>query len=86
MTVRIDLPGANTFPTFRKKCRDCGYEFDFVGTYEESDRAVCPECSSIAIEELYMSFPDDGPGYQQDYGTQTDRLRGGSCGSGCGGS
>lgn len=79
MTVHIDLPGAHTYPTFRKKCCECGFEFDVVGTYEEADKAICPECSSASLEELFMSFPDDGPGFQEDYGKQTDRLRGGSC-------
>ncbi len=84
MAVHIDLPGANTYPTFRKQCRECGFEFDVVGSYSDADNAVCPQCSSALLEELYMSFPDDGPGYQEDYGKQTDRLRGGSCGGACG--
>lgn len=84
MVVRIDLPGADSYPTFRERCLACGYEFDVVGTCDDSDKAVCPECHSGEVKELYMSFPEDGPGYQKDYGTQSDRLRGGNCGSSCG--
>lgn len=83
MTVHIDLPGATTFITFRKHCMACDEEFDFVGTFDESDVATCPLCGSAEVEELYLSFPDDGPGFQKDYGTQSDRLRGG-CASNCG--
>ena len=87
MTVHVDLPGANTYPTFRKQCQDCQYEFDFSGTYDEADNVICPECGSKSLKELYMSFPSDGPGFQDDYSKQTDRLRGGGvdeCGCGSG--
>jgi len=79
MTVHVDLPGAGSFPTFTKLCLDCGLEFEIHGTYEDSDKAVCPACQSVKIKELYMSFPTDGPGFQKDYASQSDRLRGGSC-------
>lgn len=82
MTVHVDLPGADTYPTFRKQCLECGCEFDIVGTYDDSDKAACPRCKSLKSKELYMSFPENGPGFQKDYAAQSDRLRGG-CSSSC---
>ena len=84
MAVRVDLPGAQTYPTFRERCLTCGHEFDISGTYDDSNNAICPECHGASIKELYMSFPEDGPGFQKDYSEQSDRLRGGGCGSSCG--
>ena len=83
MTVHIDLPGSDTYITFKEQCLDCGHEFDLVGRFEDSDDAVCPLCRSLNIHEKYLLFPDNGPGFQNDYGTQSDRLRGGSCGGSC---
>ena len=83
MTVHIDLPGSDTYLSFRERCSACSHEFNLAGTYEDSEKAVCPSCGSSDVEELYVSFPTNGPGFQKDYGTQSDRLRGGCAGS-CG--
>lgn len=82
MTVRVDIPGANTYPTFKERCLACGHEFEITGTYEDSDGAVCPVCLGSDVKELYLSLPENGPGFQSDYAEQSDRLRGG-CGSSC---
>ncbi len=36
MTVHIDLPGSDTYITFKEQCLDCGHEFDLVGRFEDS--------------------------------------------------
>ena len=62
-------------PTFALKCRACGPEFEFVGTYDEADAITCEACGAPNVETLYMTFPTDGPGFQEGY--SADFLRGG---------
>lgn len=54
------------FPEFTMLCHSCQQEFKLRGTYEEADKAVCPFCQSDDVENLYISFSEDGPGFNSD--------------------
>lgn len=71
-----------TYPEFTMLCHSCQHEFKMRSTYEEADKAVCPFCQSADVENLYISFSEDGPGFQPGY--SNDRFTKGGCtGPGC---
>lgn len=57
-------------PDFAMQCVDCGCEFVIKSTYFEIDNEKCPECGSSQLKELYVSYPLDGPGFQEDYSVE----------------
>jgi len=77
--MKLETPGINSFPSFTLSCLECDKEFEFTGSYEGAALALCPLCGGNKVAELYLSFPEDGPGYQKDYSERADVLRGG-CG------
>ena len=68
-----------TTPEFMMLCKNCKHEFKILGTYEEADSAICPSCQSAEVENLYISFSTDGPGFQENY-SSADFLAGGCSG------
>jgi len=63
----MSVPGSNTYPEYTFKCNECITEF-VVSDCEENIRATkCISCNSTNVEMLYISFPTDGPGYQEEY-------------------
>ena len=61
------IPGWNTYPEYTMLCQDCEVEFVISGPQEEVDAAVCTSCSSTNIKLRYISYPTDGPGFQEGY-------------------
>jgi len=61
------IPGWNTYPEYTMRCLDCEIEFVVSGPKEEVDAAVCTSCSSTNIKLRYISYPTDGPGFQEGY-------------------
>jgi hypothetical protein len=65
--------------TFSMTCNECKKEFTLVGTVEQAEKAVCPECESEDTKTNYMSFPTDGPGFSKGYdGTFESLLKQGN--------
>lgn len=77
MKMKRTLP--DTTPEFTMLCHNCQNEFKIHGTYEDADKAICPECKSDEVENLYISFSDKGPGFQDNYSSETF-LNGGCTG------
>lgn len=69
-----------TYPEFTMFCHSCQHEFKLHSTYEEADKTVCPLCQSGDVENLYISFSKDGPGFQSNYSSEA-LLEGGCAGS-----
>ena len=68
------VSGSLTKPDFTMRCEDCGAEFTIKSTYFDIDDETCPECGSGNLKELYVMFPQDGPGFQSNY-SATDITR-----------
>ena len=66
--------GSLTKPDFTMRCEDCDEEFTIKSTYFDIDDEVCPLCGSGNLKELYVVFPQDGPGFQDNYSV-TDITR-----------
>ena len=66
--------GSITKPDFTMHCNGCGAEFTIKSTYFDIDQEKCPECGSGDLKELYVQFPQDGPGFQDNYNV-TDLTR-----------
>ncbi|WP_165252808.1 zinc ribbon domain-containing protein [Adlercreutzia sp. ZJ304] len=60
----------NTKPTFHMKCNNCEAEFDILSSYAELDKELCPECGSNDVKDIFVSYPLDGPGFQEGYSTE----------------
>ena len=61
------IPGWNTYPEHTMLCLDCETEFVIAGPQEEVDAAICTSCSSTNVKLRYISYPTDGPGFQEGY-------------------
>ena len=64
---KYHLPGWNTYPEYTMRCLDCEVEFVVSGPQEEVDAAVCVSCASENVKLRYISYPTDGPGFQEGY-------------------
>lgn len=52
------------FPEFAMVCNNCQHEFTLETSMFEMENATCPKCQSSDLKNLYISFPDDGPGFK----------------------
>ena len=49
-------------PIYEYHCRDCGHRCEVACHLEErKKRAVCPECESKQVEQLFSSFSCEPP-------------------------
>jgi predicted nucleic acid-binding Zn ribbon protein len=55
------------YPEFKMKCNQCQGEYDLIGDYADADDSACPYCESKDVENLYISFSFDGPGFDKNY-------------------
>ena len=80
---KYHLPGWDTYPEYTMRCLDCEVEFVVSGPKEEVDAAVCVSCASENIKLRYISYPTDGPGFQEGY-DPSGLIYGGGAASGSG--
>jgi len=62
-------------------CKDCQAEFTISCPQDQIDAATCPSCASANLKLRYMSFPTDGPGFQEGYNPE-GLIYGGGAGGG----
>ena len=61
------VPGWDTYPVQACKCNACGQEFSYDIIPDSNDADSCPYCGSSDYAKLYISFPTNGPGFQEGY-------------------
>lgn len=55
---------SNSFPEYTMFCHSCQHEFKQETSEEEVEKTLCPLCQSSDVKNLYISFPEDGPGFK----------------------
>lgn len=65
--MRTKLTGSFTYPAYTAKCNDCLKEFTISSARPVLDKTICPQCGNGHISIMYVSFPTDGPGFQDGY-------------------
>ena len=61
------VPGWDTFPEYAFQCETCGMEFEVAIKPEEEESQKCLSCGSSSLKLRYISYPTDGPGFQDGY-------------------
>lgn len=65
--MKTKVIGSSTHPEYAMRCNDCSKEFKMRAAREDIEKAVCPVCGKDHIAIVYISFPTDGPGFQEGY-------------------
>ncbi|SHN50276.1 zinc ribbon domain-containing protein [Desulfitobacterium chlororespirans] len=63
--AELDEVPSNRFPEYTMLCESCRHEFKLEASEEDIEKAVCPACQSAKVRNLYISFPEDGPGFKK---------------------
>ena len=62
-----DSPGINTYPDYTLVCCQCGSPHTVSAPRDQVDATVCPACGAPDMKLLYISYPSNGPGFQEGY-------------------
>lgn len=65
LTEDMEEVASNSYPAYTMLCQDCQHEFKLETSEEEVGKSVCPTCQSANVKNLYVSFPEDGPGFRK---------------------
>ncbi|NMA69827.1 MAG: zinc ribbon domain-containing protein [Desulfitobacterium sp.] len=60
----VDEESLKKFPEFAMVCNSCKHEFKLETSMSDVENEVCPSCQSSDLKNLYVSFPEDGPGFK----------------------
>ena len=47
-------------PLYEYKCKECGCEFEELGSFARADGVACVQCGSQRTERLMSTFCDSG--------------------------
>lgn len=61
------VPGWGSFPTYVSICLECGEELEFKASSDQLEGVTCIRCNSSNLKVKYVSYPTDGPGFQEGY-------------------
>ena len=75
------IPGIDTYPDYALKCCACGTQHTVSAPRDVVDATVCPSCGSPDMKLLWISYPENGPGFQEGY--DQEKILGGLA-EGCG--
>ncbi|TDA69380.1 MAG: zinc ribbon domain-containing protein [Clostridia bacterium] len=58
-------------PTYELRCQECGRKFTARMSYQERDKASCPQCGSHKVEQVFsgLNFSTGGCGAAPTGGT-----------------
>ncbi len=61
-----NLPGDDTYPEYTLECPACKEQTTIAAAQDVVKDITCPTCGH-AMNVLYVSFPNNGPGFQEGY-------------------
>lgn len=61
------LPGSRSEIIHHMVCLTCGAEFDAQCSDADLASVTCTQCGAASLKEKYISFPTDGPGFDENF-------------------
>ncbi len=72
-----EVPGMHTYPEYTLVCQECEAELVVSVPESELEQQVCGSCGASSFKIQCISYPLDGPGFQEGYDPRSIIFGGG---------